>query len=187
MTVTSSAWKAMYTGPADRLSVAVRSKEATSICCFWKGGMATPGPIVGTVASVPRRVRAMVHNVVHFAIHADDVERARRFYEVVFGWQFEAWGPPGFYNVTTGAGDHPGIFGALERRAEPLSGTGTRGFTCTIAVDDLPAIRERVTANGGTITYEEVEIAGVGTLTQLLDTEGNEVAAMVYEREMYGL
>jgi hypothetical protein len=128
----------------------------------------------------------MAHNIVHFAIQADDVERARRFYEVVFGWRFEAWGPPGFYNVTTGDDDHPGIFGALHGRDEPLTGSGIRGFTCTVAVDDLLSIRERVIANGGTITYEELEIPTVGTLTQFLDTEGNELAAMVYQREMFG-
>jgi uncharacterized protein len=128
----------------------------------------------------------MAHNVVHFAIHADDVERARRFYEAVFGWRFEAWGPPGFYNVLTGSDDHPGIRGALHGRDESLTGTGTRGFTCTVAVDDLEAIREKVVANGGHITYQEIEIPSVGTLTQFLDTEGNELAAMAYEMEMFG-
>jgi uncharacterized protein len=127
----------------------------------------------------------MAHNVVHFAIHADDVERARRFYEVVFGWHFEAWGPPGFYNIATGDPGRPGILGALHQRDEPLTGSGTRGFTCTVAVDDLRAIRAKVTANGGTITYQEIEIPTVGTLTQFLDTEGNEVAAMVYEMAMH--
>src|SRR5438045_2402698 len=51
----------------------------------------------------------MAHNVVHFAIHADDVERARRFYEAVSGWRFEAWRPPVFYHVLTGDDQHPGI------------------------------------------------------------------------------
>lgn len=128
----------------------------------------------------------MTHNVVHFAIHADDVERARGFYEAVFGWQFEAWGPPGFYNVVTGSDDRPGIHGALHGRQEPLTGSGTNGFTCTVAVDDLAAIRSKVVSSGGTITYEEIEIPSVGTLTQFLDTEGNELAAMVYETEMFG-
>ena len=128
----------------------------------------------------------MPNNIVHFAIHADDVERARRFYEAVFGWRFEAWGPPGFYDVVTGADDRPGIHGALHGRDEPLTGGGTRGFTCTVAVEDLDAIRTRVVANGGTITDEQVEIPTVGTLIQFLDTEGNELAAMVYEREMFG-
>jgi len=128
----------------------------------------------------------MPNNIVHFAIHADDVERARRFYETVFGWRFEAWGPPGFYNIVTGTDDRPGIHGALHERGSPLTGSGTNGFTCTVAVDDLEAVRNKVTAAGGTITYQESTIPSVGTLTQFLDTEGNELTAMVFETVMYG-
>jgi predicted enzyme related to lactoylglutathione lyase len=128
----------------------------------------------------------MANNVVHFAIHADDVERARGFYEAVFGWRFEAWGPPGFYNVDTGDAEHPGIHGALHARDRPLTGTGLRGFTCTVAVADLTAIRDRVVANGGAVQYDEMVIPTVGRHMQFLDTEGNEFAAMVYEREMFG-
>ena len=36
----------------------------------------------------------MPNDVAHFAIHADDCQRAKRFYEEVFGWTFEPWGPP---------------------------------------------------------------------------------------------
>jgi len=122
----------------------------------------------------------MPHNVVHFAIHADDVDRARRFYAGVFGWSFEAWGPPGFFRVHTGTDDAPGIEGALHERSEPLEGTGMRGYECTVAVDDLPAIKDAVVRHGGTITYDEIEIPTVGTLTQFVDTEGNVVAAMRY-------
>jgi predicted enzyme related to lactoylglutathione lyase len=128
----------------------------------------------------------MPKNVVHFAIHADDVERARRFYESVFDWRFEAWGPPGFYNVDTGTDDQPGIHGALHKRAEPLSGTGMRGFTCTVAVDDLADVRARVVANGGSVVHDEMEIPTVGRHIACLDTEGNEFAAMDYERPMFG-
>jgi predicted enzyme related to lactoylglutathione lyase len=128
----------------------------------------------------------MPNNIVHFAIHADDVERARHFYEAVFGWRFEAWGPPGFYNVITGTDDRPGIHGALHGRDTPLSGSGVRGFTCTVAVDDLVAIRERVASNGGTVVHSEIAIPTVGTLVGFLDTEGNEVTAMVYESPMFG-
>jgi len=42
------------------------------------------------------------NNIRHFAIGADDLDRARAFYESVFGWRFEAWGPPGFYLIHTG-------------------------------------------------------------------------------------
>ncbi len=54
----------------------------------------------------------MPNNIDRFAIHADDVSRARRFYENVFGWKFEAWGPPDFYLVTTGTPKEPGILEA---------------------------------------------------------------------------
>ena len=122
----------------------------------------------------------MANNVVHFAIHADDVDRARRFYEAVFGWRFEAWGPPGFFRVHTGTADDPGIEGALHGRLEPLEGTGIRAFECTVSVDDIVAIREAVTANGGTVILDGFEIPTVGTLLQCHDTEGNVVNAMRY-------
>jgi hypothetical protein len=35
----------------------------------------------------------------HFAINADNVQRAKAFYETVLGWTFNPWGPPGFYQV----------------------------------------------------------------------------------------
>ena len=35
----------------------------------------------------------------HFAINADDVQRAKRFYETLFGWKFTPYGPPNFYQI----------------------------------------------------------------------------------------
>src|SRR5262245_18695999 len=123
---------------------------------------------------------AMPNNVSFFAIHCDDVERARAFYGAVFDWRFEAWGPPGFYLVHTGTDEDPGILGAIQERHEPLDGKGMHRFECTIGVDDLPEIKRRLVANGATITYDEVEIETVGTLVQFLDTEGNVCNAMKY-------
>ena len=45
----------------------------------------------------------MANFIAHFAIQAEDLERARRFYERAFGWRFEAWGPPGYFKIHTGA------------------------------------------------------------------------------------
>ena len=128
----------------------------------------------------------MAHNIVHFAIHADDVSGAE-FLRSRVRLAIRGMGPPGFYDVTTGDDDRCGIHGALHGRDVPLTGTGTRGFTCTVAAEDLAPIREKVIANGGTITYDEVAIPTVGTLTQFLDTEGNELAAMVYDTDMFGV
>jgi len=44
----------------------------------------------------------MPNNLAHFAINADDTARARGFYQNVFGWQFQAWGPPDFFQISTG-------------------------------------------------------------------------------------
>ena len=120
----------------------------------------------------------MPANVVHFAVHVDDTERARRFYERVLGWRFDPWGPPGFFKVRTGDDDAPGIEGALhDHRGEDR----LRGFECTVAVEDLDAVRAAVVAEGGEILHEQVDIPGTGSLVQFRDTEGNGVSAMRYD------
>jgi predicted enzyme related to lactoylglutathione lyase len=123
----------------------------------------------------------MAHNIAHFDVAADDVERARRFYERVFGWRFEAWGPPDFYLIQTGPASDPGIHGSVSKRTNPVDGRGRIGFECTISVDDLSAIKAAVVANGGKIVLDDHEIVGVGTLIRFEDTEGNVVCAMRYD------
>ena len=122
------------------------------------------------------------YGVVHFAIEADDVDRARAFYEGVFGWRFEAWGPPGFYRVLSGTAEAPGIEGALYARAVPRRGDDAMvGYRCTIGVPDLDATTAAVVANGATIRTERSTIPGVGSLIEFADPEGNIVCAMQYE------
>src|ERR1700731_2639709 len=62
--------------------------------------------------------RAPFNAVRHFAINADDIDRARSFYERVFGWRFNAWGPPNFYQIDTGTPP----YGALQGRRELVPG-----------------------------------------------------------------
>lgn len=42
-----------------------------------------------------------------------EVDRARSFYEKVFAWKAQAWGPPGFYQL-----EGPGVFAALQGRRD---------------------------------------------------------------------
>jgi predicted enzyme related to lactoylglutathione lyase len=125
----------------------------------------------------------MPANLASFAIHVDDVDRARAFYEAVFGWVFEPWGPPGFYLIHTGDEASPGIQGLMHKRREPRTGTGLNGFEPSFAVNDLDDILAKVEANGGTIIMQKAAIPTVGTLIRFLDTEGNDVGAMHYEIE----
>src|SRR5262245_37254078 len=104
-------------------------------------------------------------NVKHFAINADDLQRARAFYQKVFGWRFEAWGPPGFFMINAGDKEGPHPFGSLQQRRELVKGRRMTGFECTIAVEkDVEKVAAAVMANGGKIVMEKATIPGVGDL-----------------------
>jgi hypothetical protein len=122
----------------------------------------------------------MAHNVAHFHFDADDLPRARRFYEAVFGWRFRAWGPPGFFMIQTGDEERPGIHGSMAKRESPLGGREVTGFEVTISVDDVEAIGKLVEKHGGTITIPRNVIHGVGEHLRFRDPEGNVVAVMRY-------
>ncbi len=119
----------------------------------------------------------MTADLAHFAINADHVPTSRRFYESVFGWRFSAWGPPGFYRISTGSG---GVEGAMQQRRQ-LGGRDINGLECTFAVDDVRATTQAVRDAGGTIVLEPYVIAGVGTLIFFSDPSGNTIGAMQYD------
>ncbi len=123
----------------------------------------------------------MTNNITSFAIHVADVQRARRFYEAVFGWTFEPWGPPDFYLIHTGPADQPGIQGLMHLRREPPAPGGPNCFECTVSVTDVDAIAKAVAANGGRITMEKSPVPTVGELIYFEDPEGNRVGAMQYD------
>lgn len=125
----------------------------------------------------------MANNLRHFSINADDVPRARIFYERAFGWRFEPWGPPNFYLIKTGAEDDPGLEGSLQGRREIVSGKPMFGFECTLGVDSIDDTVAAIEANGGKIVMPKFYIPTVGTLIFFEDTEGNVVGAMQYDPE----
>jgi len=125
----------------------------------------------------------MPNNVQHFSINADDVPRARKFYEQTFNWHFESWGPPGFYLIKTSTEGEPGLAGALQGRREIVTGKPMHGFECTLGVDSIDDTIAAIEANGGKIVMPKFYIPTVGTLIYFEDTEGNIVGAMQYDAE----
>ena len=124
----------------------------------------------------------MPNNIVHFAVHADDVERAKGFYGSVFGWQFEDWGPPEFYRVRTGTEEDPGVRGALQkRRGQSADQPPMIGYECTIGVEDLDATAAAVEKHGGKVVMSKFQIPGVGWLIFFRDTEDNVVGAIRFD------
>jgi predicted enzyme related to lactoylglutathione lyase len=113
----------------------------------------------------------------HFAVNADDVQRARAFYESVFGWTFAPWGPPGFYQTRSSGGGH---LGALQER-RTIGGNVMPGVELTFGVDDLAATIGAIEAHGGKVMMQPFHIQGVGQLIFFQDSEGNVAGAMQYD------
>ncbi|MEM9624205.1 MAG: VOC family protein [Pseudomonadota bacterium] len=118
----------------------------------------------------------------HFAINADDVPRARAFYEKVFEWEFTPYGPPNFYQIPN-AGD--GLIGALQERRELTNGKAVFGFETTFAVEDISATLQLVEAAGGRILMPPFLIEGVGEIGYFEDSEGNVCGVAQYLPERW--
>lgn len=119
--------------------------------------------------------------VVHFAVYADDPERAMAFYSQVFGWSFEPWGPPGFWRINVEQTDGPGLFeGALSQRTAPRGEGAPNAYRCTISVPDLDVVMAAVEAAGGSIKPPVADIPYVGRVVEFIDTEGNLACLMQY-------
>ena len=114
----------------------------------------------------------------HLAINADDVQRAKAFYESVFGWRFEPWGPPDYYQARNAA---DGMIAALQYRRELKPGVRMAGFEATMAVDDLDATMAAIEAAGGRMLSRPIYIETVGRLVYFEDTEGNLAGVMQYD------
>ena len=114
--------------------------------------------------------------VIHFEIHADDPERAQKFYGDLFGWLFTRLpGPQDYWLITTGAADEPGIDGGLLPRQgpPPTEGQAVSGYACTIGVDSVDETAEKITTAGGKICVEKMPVPGIGWLAYAQDPEGN--------------
>jgi predicted enzyme related to lactoylglutathione lyase len=114
----------------------------------------------------------------HLALNADDVQRAKAFYETVFGWRFEPWGPPNYYQARNAA---DGLIAALQDRRELKPGVRMAGFEATMAVGDLDATIAAIEAAGGRMLSRPIYIETVGRLVYFEDTEGNLVGVMQYD------
>ena len=117
--------------------------------------------------------------VVHFEIHASDLDRAERFYRDVFGWEVQKFdGPMDYRLLNTGANTETGIDGALVERRKPSDGDAVSAYVCTISVDDIGVTEEKVKGSGGEQVVDRHEIPDVGQLSYFKDTEGNIFGAL---------
>lgn len=108
--------------------------------------------------------------IVHFDVPSDDPQRAKQFYETIFGWHFE--GPPGmddYYLIGTKDLDgKQGVGGGLGKRGDP-----SQRITAYFGVDDMDGYSKKVEAYGGKVAQPKMTVPGWGYLTICIDTEGN--------------
>ena len=112
--------------------------------------------------------------VIHFEVHAENPERAVKFYSALFGWEFTKFpGPEEYWLIKTGPDDQRGIDGGLIRRRGVIDGQAVIAYVCTIDVSSVDKYAEKISENGGSIVVPKMPIPHVGWLTYAKDTEGN--------------
>lgn len=114
----------------------------------------------------------MANAVVHFEIPADDVTRAKAFYEKTFGWTIKAFPmPPGqeYFSVITRKKGEPGIDGGLMKRNMP-----GQPFTNYLSVKSIDAMNKTIEANGGVVVLPKQAIGqNMGWISAFKDPENN--------------
>jgi hypothetical protein len=112
--------------------------------------------------------------VIHFEIHAENPERAIKFYQSLFGWDFfRLPGDQDYWLITTGKVDEPGINGGLIPRRGTIDGTAVIAYICTVEVPSLENTLRTLQDLAGQIVVEKFAVPGVGWLAYAKDTEGN--------------
>jgi len=122
----------------------------------------------------------MADKLSHFALHADDVERAKKFYGTVFEWDFQAYaGADGFCQIVERDGKQE--MGAIQSRKYNGLEKDVYGYECTITVQDVEATTRAVEDAGGTILMRKTAIPHVGWIIKFRDPEGNLACAITMD------
>lgn len=119
----------------------------------------------------------MSDQVVHFELPADDVNRARDFYEQAFGWRFTPIPDLDYTMIRTTDSDLeevatvPGtINGGMMQRMP-----GFNGPVITIQVDAIDDALARVERLGGKTMLSRQSVGNMGFTAYFTDPEGNVV------------
>jgi predicted enzyme related to lactoylglutathione lyase len=108
--------------------------------------------------------------IVHFDLPTDEPERAKKFYQELFGWTFMA--PPEMENylfVETKKRDgSPGVPGGMGKRTSP-----DERILNYVGVDSIDESIAKAQELGGKINRPKMPVPGWGWLAVLEDTEKN--------------
>jgi uncharacterized protein len=123
----------------------------------------------------------MKNIMTHFAIHIDDIDRAKGFYDEVFDWGFQSYGPSDFLQIKADKTESGELIGALQARKYSPVPEKIIGLECTVGVENVDDIIEKVKNHGGQLLMPKTTIPNVGWIAKFLDTEGNLICIMQYD------
>ena len=111
--------------------------------------------------------------LVHFELPADDIERAKKFYTNLFGWNIEKW--EGLANNmeywtinTTDDKCNKGVGGGMMKRVHQ-----EQHITNYVDVKSVDEYSLKIESLGGKIIVPKTPVLGAGYFATCLDTEGN--------------
>jgi hypothetical protein len=113
--------------------------------------------------------------VVHFEIPADNVERAKKFYQETFDWKITPVPQLNYTLLGTVEIDEknmPKEKGAINGGLTERS-FGIQGSVLTISVDNIDEAIKKIEKQGGKIVQGKMEVPTVGFIAYFTDTEGN--------------
>jgi len=114
--------------------------------------------------------------IVHFEIPSDNVDRSKKFYSDLFGWNIEKVAPEKlpegleYWAITTT--DHNGnnaVAGGMMKRMMPEQ----QGITNYIDVKSVEEYSSKVEQLGGKVRMAKMAVPGMGYLAVCSDTENN--------------
>lgn len=123
----------------------------------------------------------MNNKLTHFAIHIDDIERAKKFYDGVFEWGFNSYGQDDFLQIKSDKSENGELIGAMQSRKYSPVPEKIIGLECTFGVESIDETIEKVKSNGGQVLMPKTAIPYVGYIAKFLDTEGNLICGMQYD------
>jgi predicted enzyme related to lactoylglutathione lyase len=114
--------------------------------------------------------------IVHFEIPADDVERARKFYADLFGWEIKKVEGMDYWFVTT-SGEKQ-VDGGMMKRMDPK-----QPITHYIDVPSVDEFAAKVEKLGGKVVMPKTAVPTMGWFAQCLDSENNVFALWQNDKE----
>lgn len=123
----------------------------------------------------------MKNKLTHFAIHIDNIERAKNFYGDVFDWGFSSYGQSNFLQIRNDKTENGELIGAMQSRKYSPVPDKVIGLECSIGVENIDNIIDRILHNNGEILIPKTAIPYVGWIVKFLDTEGNLICAIQYD------